>query len=71
MKGNNYLFDHYKGITRVLSEYSSILNRFNNENYNRLIDSVSRNLSLSDTLGGRIDFDLMSNIIFDWTKKWI
>ena len=21
--------------------------------------------------GGMIDFDLMSNIIFDWTKKWI
>ena len=21
--------------------------------------------------GGTIDFDLMSNIIFDWTKKWI
>jgi len=21
--------------------------------------------------GGMIDFDLMSNILFDWTKKWI
>ena len=21
--------------------------------------------------GGMIDFDLMSNTIFDWTKKWI
>ena len=21
--------------------------------------------------GGRIDFDLMSGILFDWTKKWI
>ena len=49
--GKNYLFEHYDGISRALSEYSSILNRFNNENYNRLIDSLSSSLSLSETLG--------------------
>lgn len=49
--GKNYLFEHYDGISRALSEYSSILNRFNNENYNRLVDSLSSSLSLSETLG--------------------
>ncbi len=48
--GKSNLFDHYEGISRALSEYSSILDRFNSENYSRLLESVSRNSSLSDTL---------------------
>ena len=60
--GKNYLFEHYDGISRALSEYSSILNRFNNENYNRLIDSLSSSLSLSETLG---EISLRQKALFD------
>lgn len=60
--GKSNLFDHYEWISRVLSEYSSILDRFNNENYNRLLESVSRNLSLNDTLE---EISLRQKALFD------
>ena len=60
--GKSNLFEHYDGISRALSEYSSILGRFNNENYNRILESVSRNLSLNDTLG---EISLRQKALFD------
>ena len=60
--GKSNLFEHYEGISRALSEYSSILDRFNNENYNRLLESVSRNLSLNDTL---VEISLRQKALFD------
>lgn len=60
--GKSNLFEHYDGISRALSEYSSILGRFNNENYNRILESVSRNLSLDDTLS---EISLRQKALFD------
>ena len=60
--GKSNLFEHYDGISRALSEYSSILGRFNNENYNRILESVSRNLSLNDTLS---EISLRQKALFD------
>lgn len=60
--GKHYSFDRYEGISRALANYSNILSRFNNENYNRILESVSRNLSLNDTLG---EISLRQKALFD------
>lgn len=43
-------FDDYAGIARALSQYSDALSKFNIENYSRLLDSLSKNIALSDTI---------------------
>ena len=48
--GNRNFFDEYDGILRALSEYSKVLDSFNNENYKRLLESVEKSWPLSDTL---------------------
>ena len=59
---NHDLFEHYEVVSNALSKYSSILNSFNNENYNRILENVSRNLSLNDTLG---EISVRQKALFD------
>lgn len=71
--GKSFLFDEYDSISRALSEYSKILDSFNDENYKRLLESVEKSLALSDTLveitqRHKTLFDKLENPLLKYTQ---